>query len=266
MKKLYALFFVMALMFWAGIASATSFTADGQATDVISVDMGDTVYWTASTDNSSAVIEIQSTSTPSSGNWIVLQSVSSETQSGSILNEGAPKWYRVYCKDFKTGATMTGTISSEAKPLAEWRDKAGSTVLRITDKVVYGSTVSHVYRGHIAIADINAGKTLLPALVGYKYRIVSVKAIAIGGNASAVTTVDILGTQSSSSVKIVAFAQASLTRSAVLSAGGTGGTVLADGASFAACDANTAITVLKNGSDVATSTYIDFIIEYVLET
>lgn len=115
------------------------------------------------------------------------------------------------------------------------------------------------------VAEINAGTTLLPAVPGYKYRMTECLAIAYGGAAGAVTTVDVLGTQSTSSVKLAAFAQASLTQSAVLKAGGTGAAVLADGASYVACDANTAITVGKTGSDVTTATGVDIIISYVLD-
>lgn len=115
------------------------------------------------------------------------------------------------------------------------------------------------------VAEVNAGKTLLAAVAGKSYRLVSCYAIAYGGAATAVTTVDILGTQSTSSVKLVAYAQASLTQSTVLKDGGTGAAVLADGASYAPCDANTAITIGKTGSSVATATGIDVVINYTIE-
>ncbi len=116
------------------------------------------------------------------------------------------------------------------------------------------------------IAEINAGKTLLPALPGLKYRLIEAIAIAYGGAATAVTTVDVLGTQATASVKLAAFAQASLTQSTVLRSGGTGAAVLADGASHAANDVNTAITVGKTGSNVATATGIDIILTYAIES
>ena len=56
-------------------------------------------------------------------------------------------------------------------------------------------------RTRVVIADVNAGATLLAAIAGYKYRLVSAFAIAYGGAVGALTTVDILGTQSASSVK-----------------------------------------------------------------
>ena len=115
------------------------------------------------------------------------------------------------------------------------------------------------------IAEINAGKTLLPAIAGLKYRLIDATAIAYGGGTcGTVTTVDILATQSSG-VKLVALAQASLVQSAVLRAGGTGAAVLADGASFVPNDAGTAITIGKTGSSVDTCTGVDVILTYALE-
>jgi hypothetical protein len=121
------------------------------------------------------------------------------------------------------------------------------------------------YRGRKTIAEVNAGVTLLAAITGLKYRMTRASAISVGGAAGAVTTVDILGTQSASSVKLAAFAQASLTQNAELKAGGTGAAILAGGASYVANDVSTAITAGKTGSDVTTATHVDFNIDYVLE-
>lgn len=123
----------------------------------------------------------------------------------------------------------------------------------------------HHARVRATIAQVNAGLTVLPAVAGKKYRLVEASAISVGGAAGAVTTVDILATQSASSVKLVAFAQASLTQNTQLKSGGSGATILAAGASYVTNDANTAITVGKTGSDVTTATHIDFLISYVLE-
>lgn len=121
-------------------------------------------------------------------------------------------------------------------------------------------------RFRVAIADVNAGFTLLPAVAGRKYRLIEAMAIAIGGAVAAVTTVDILGTQAASSVKLVSFAQANLTRSTVLATGLAGATVLADGASFMQNDANTPITVGITGSAATTATHIDIALTYALES
>lgn len=125
--------------------------------------------------------------------------------------------------------------------------------------------VAYNKRQRFTIAEVNAGATLLSARVGKGYRLIGCEAIAIGGSAATGTTVDILGTQSASSVKLVAYAQASLTRSAVLKAGGTGAAVLADGASFVKCDNNKAITILKTGTDFATATHVDVNITFAVE-
>jgi len=127
---------------------------------------------------------------------------------------------------------------------------------------VRGGGVAHVHRHRVSTAEVNAGHELLPAISGYKYRIHDITLIAIGGNAATATTVDVLGTQSASGVKLLAAAVAGLTRSTVLRAGATNAAVLADGASFAECDANTAITIGKTGSDLATATHIDVLLTY----
>lgn len=135
-------------------------------------------------------------------------------------------------------------------------------VVRLNGSALGGRV--HTIRKRFSIAQVNAGATLLPAITGLKYRMVSATAISVGGAAAAVTTVDILATLSSSR-KLVAFAQASLTQSTVLKDGGTGAAVLADGASYTANDISTAITVGKTGSDITTATSIDFSFTYSLE-
>jgi hypothetical protein len=120
-------------------------------------------------------------------------------------------------------------------------------------------------RVRVTTAQVNAGFTLLAALPGYAYRIHDWTMIAIGGAASGATTVDLLGTQATASVKLGAAAVAGLTQSTVLRAGAANATVLADGASFAVCDANTAITANKTGSSLATSTAVDYLLTYSVE-
>lgn len=127
-----------------------------------------------------------------------------------------------------------------------------------------GRSIVYNVRQRFTIAEVNAGATLLPAVAGKSYRMVSCTAISVGGAAGAVTTVDVSGT-STTARKLVAFAQASLTQSAVLKDGGTGAAVLADGASYTANDANTAITVGKTGSSITTATHIDINFSYTLE-
>lgn len=128
-----------------------------------------------------------------------------------------------------------------------------------------GASALFSLRTRVAIADIIAGLTLLPAIPGYKYRLIGCKAIAVGGAAGTVTTVDIKATQGAAVVKLVAFAQANLTRSAVLTSGGTGATVLADGASYVQNDVNTAVTIGQTGSNIDTATHVDVNLDYAVE-
>lgn len=116
------------------------------------------------------------------------------------------------------------------------------------------------------IAEINAGVTLLPAVPGLRYRIVDASFIAIGGAASGATSVDLAGTQSATGVLLVANAVAGLTQNTLLRAGAANSAILAGGLSYVANDANTAITLAKTGSNVATATHVDTIISYVLES
>jgi hypothetical protein len=127
-------------------------------------------------------------------------------------------------------------------------------------------TAAQVARVRTTTANVNAGATLLPAVPGFKYRLQDLALIAIGGNAATATGVLVRGTQSSSVVSLLDAKVAGLTRSNYLRAGtATNGVILADGASFVANDVNTAITIIKDGSDLATATHIDALITYVLE-
>ena len=153
-------------------------------------------------------------------------------------------------------SVYTGVTHSRLKAISLEADEATITRLNVTDSLL--ST-----RRRFTIAEVNAGATLVAAITGKSIRMVNCKAIAVGGAAGAVTTVDVLGTVSTAR-KLVAFAQASLTQSAVLTAGGTGAAVLADGASYTANDVSTAVTVGKTGSNVTTATHIDVIFDYVV--
>lgn len=118
-------------------------------------------------------------------------------------------------------------------------------------------------RKRFTIAEVNAGANILAALgPAYKIRMVGARAIAVGGAVGATTTVDIIATQGGSAVKLVAFAQASLTQNTVLKDGGTGAAVLAAGASYIDNDANTAITIGKTGATATTATHVDVVFEY----
>lgn len=141
----------------------------------------------------------------------------------------------------------------------------------VTNNLFYSLTdvtigVELTIRKRFTIAEINAGATLLPAPgVGFAYRMLSARMIAIGGAVGATTTVDILATLSSASRKLLAVAIAALTQSAVVQDGAANATVLADGASYTRNDSNTAITVGKTGATATTATHVDVIFKYVVE-
>ncbi len=109
--------------------------------------------------------------------------------------------------------------------------------------------------------EISNTKKLVDVPAARQFQLVDAAAIAIGGACSAVTTVDLVV----GSNKLVAFAQANLTQSTLLRAGATGGTLLADGASFAAQTAGDDLVVGKTGSTPATCTSIRFLIDYMLK-
>ncbi len=114
-------------------------------------------------------------------------------------------------------------------------------------------------------AEVNAGAELLPAIAGFKYRLIDTTVIAIGGAAATLTLLTISGTQAGAAALLVTHTQASLTRSTVLKPFSSGAVVLADGASFVANDVSTPITIGKTGSDMATATHIDVILTFALE-
>lgn len=118
------------------------------------------------------------------------------------------------------------------------------------------------HRERVAVADINAGYTLLPIQPKYQYRIEHAKMIAIGGAASGATDVRLLGTRAAASVALMTVAIASLTQNAVNDIATA--TNLAGGLSFNELDADTAVTVGKTGGTLATSTHVDFIVSYTL--
>lgn len=182
--------------------------------------------------------------------------------SGETWTEGQPAyWDSVNLKisiDPTVGFPSIGAVVIAAGS----SDTTG--VVNLNEVTVGGR--HHVRRIRVAVASINAAPvTLLPAIPGIKYRLVDATAIAIGGAAGAVTTVDILGVLSASSRKLVAFAQASLTQSTVLRAGAAGAAVLADGASFTQNDAGAAITASITGASITTATSIDFQVTVTLE-
>ena len=127
--------------------------------------------------------------------------------------------------------------------------------------------VTKTQRTRATAAQVNAGLVLLPALPGVKWRLVDATMIAIGGAAATATSVDLLGTKAAAASRPLVVAVAALTQSALVRAGAANAVILADGASFTAHDANTAISITKQsgGSNLATATHIDVQLTYVAD-
>lgn len=151
---------------------------------------------------------------------------------------------------------MGSLASATTNTRAEW--VAG-------ELVEIGSGAVRSIRTRYTVAEINAGATLLSAVAGGKYRMVDCTLIAVGGAAATADAVTVNGTQSASGAALITAAVAALTQSAVVKPDTSNVTVLADGASFVANDANTAITVGKTGGTLATATHIDVIFTYTIE-
>jgi hypothetical protein len=125
---------------------------------------------------------------------------------------------------------------------------------------------ARLHRSTTLAAAITTGNvtTLLPAVPGYKYRIHDASLIANGNTVGTASTVDVVGTQSASAVKLMAGTAANLTANAIVRIGGTGGTALASGASFAECDANTPILLGATTGTVSGATSVTVLLTYEL--
>jgi hypothetical protein len=122
-------------------------------------------------------------------------------------------------------------------------------------------------RQRFTTAALNTGVTVVAAPgADAALRLIDCAMIAIGANAATATSVDLVSTQATASVKLVANAIAGLTRGAVLRAGQTANSVvLQDGASFVANDANAAITASVTTNNLATATAVDIILTYAID-
>lgn len=125
--------------------------------------------------------------------------------------------------------------------------------------------VTKTQRTRVTVNQLNAGFTLLPALPGVKWRLVDASFIAVGGAAAAATSIDLVGTRAAATVRPLVAAIAALTRSALARIGATNMVILADGASFTALDANTALTIAVVGSTLTTLTNLDVSLTYVAD-
>ena len=132
--------------------------------------------------------------------------------------------------------------------------------------------ISYSLRTRVTLAQLNAGFTLLAAIAGFNYRLINCMLIAIGGNATTGTSVNVIGTRAASPVQLIVAAVARLTQSVRLvtgtpfaTAGAESLTTLADGASFTALDVNTPITVITVGSAMTVMTNLDVDLTFAIE-
>lgn len=167
----------------------------------------------------------------------------------------------------QSDATYQANVYFSRTGLIVGKAAAGPAVVSDNGSVVFNA------RFRTTIGNVNTGTTLLPAIAGFKYRLIDANIIAVGGAVGTCTAVVILGTQATSSATLLSGAAAALTRSANVKPGLTNvsgvsgvGTVLADGASYVQNDANTAITIGKTGGTCDTATHIDAILTYAIES
>jgi hypothetical protein len=177
-----------------------------------------------------------------------------------------------------TAATTDGDII-EVQPLGNNVVDAGTvtesgtqtltnktlTSPNINGGVIRGTSAVLNVRMRVTAAQVNAGHTVLAAVSGYKYRLVDAVLIAVGGTTAGFTGLLVRGTQAAAGVSLVDAKLAALARSAVARPGAANVNVLADGASFIANDANTAITVIKDGPNLTGATDVDVMLQYTLE-
>ena len=117
---------------------------------------------------------------------------------------------------------------------------------------------------NVLTADINAGKILLPAIVGSRYRILDWKLVARGGAATAVTSVDIKDTNSSPVFVAVVLA-AALTQNKVVGPGMASVTDGTSGSMGQPLTVSKGVQVAKDGSDMTTATSVDVYLVYAIE-
>lgn len=178
---------------------------------------------------------------------------------GEVWTEGAPAYWDVA----NARASFDSSVGQQIGAITAAALTGDTTgVVRLNEASLSGGVLP--LRKRLTIAAINAGATLLPAIPGVKYRLIDAFAIAVGGAVTSVTTVDVLGTLTTSR-KLVAFGQAALTQSALVRAGSAGGAILADGASFTANDAGAAVTANITGSAITVATNVDFTLLYAIE-
>lgn len=139
-----------------------------------------------------------------------------------------------------------------------------SAVKYIKDvEVAFGVTKTQRFR--LSPTQLAAVTVLLPALPGVRWRMIDMAMIAIGGNATTSTSINVSGVLATVANELLVTAVAALTRSALVRAGAANAVILADGGSFTQQDANAAITAKSTVATLTVSTFIDIFLDYVAD-
>jgi hypothetical protein len=152
--------------------------------------------------------------------------------------------------------------------LKDYPEGRGAQVTRYIKDVLVTFGVVQTLRQRFTVAQLTTVGTIftgLPALPGVRWRLIDAMLIAIGGNVTTSTSINIAGVVAGSAVELVVVAIAALTRSTFVRAGATNAVVLADGASLTQMDANTAITAHSVGGTPTVATAVDMIVDYVAD-
>lgn len=149
--------------------------------------------------------------------------------------------------------------------LRNYPEGRGATQVRYIKDVEVAFGVTKTIRARVTVAQLTAVFAILPALAGVRWRHVYSMFIAIGGNATSSTSVNLSGTVAAATVELVVNAVAGLTRSTALLCGTANSVILADGASFTQMDANSAMVVKSVGGALTVATAIDVILDYVAD-
>lgn len=175
------------------------------------------------------------------------------TASGAISREGEVEY------DYSTGKVGAAAGVNPVVGIAVDKAAADGDVIRVqimAPEAVDARTVFSV-RNTVTLAEINAGKVIVPAVTGKKVRVLNYIARVSGGFA-ATTSVDLQS--STTGTKVTALAVAGLTNGAVLQPTSSNTTL---GAGFGAdLEVSEGLKVANTGSAATTGTSITYTVTY----
>jgi hypothetical protein len=117
---------------------------------------------------------------------------------------------------------------------------------------------------NVTTAEVNAGKVLLPAITGYRYRVLDWKMAARGGAAGTATSVDIKDT-ADTPVSVAIALVAALTQNKVVGPGMANVTDGAVGGMGKPLTVSKGVQIKVAGSALDTATSVDVTITYAME-